>query len=165
MLSSKVGVGVAVHRDRGRLPTGQRCTRVVRVQRNLDAGSFAEDAGDVHVLKSMEFGLPQMFRRKMRDVVLQHVVLRFQCGELRYKAGVTGRVEDDTRVKLKVGDTLFVDTGKGEEASVAPSLQCEDIGADEACNRNDAARGSGLREPRGMFDLLSVCAGHSSSSG
>ncbi len=70
-----------------------------------------------------------------------------------------------TRVKLKIGDTLFVDTGQGEKASIATPLQREDIGANEACNRNDAARGSGLREPRRMFYLLSVCAGHSSSSG
>ena len=46
-------------------------------------------------LRAVECGLPLLLDREMRDVVLQHVVLRFQRRELRYKAGVAGRVEDD----------------------------------------------------------------------
>jgi len=70
-----------------------------------------------------------------------------------------------SRIKLQIGKTLFVNSRQEEEAAVAAALQGEDIGADKACNRNDAARGPGLRVPGGMFHLLSVCAGHSMTSG
>ena len=68
-------------------------------------------------------------------------------------------------LKLKVGQSLFIQAGQREEASVAAALQREDARPDEAGDRDDAARRSRFRKPRGMFDLFSICAGHSSSSG
>ena len=68
-------------------------------------------------------------------------------------------------LKLQVGQGLFVQAGEREEASVASALQREDVRPNEAGDRDDAARRSRLRKPRGMFDLFSICAGHSSSSG
>ena len=45
------------------------------------------------------------------------------------------------------------------------SYEDRDLGPDKAFNRNDAARRARPSEPRSMFELLSVYAGHSSSSG
>ena len=70
-----------------------------------------------------------------------------------------------SRLKLLVGQAFFVDAGESEQASVTAALESEDLWPDKACNRNDAARRSRLGEPRSMFELLSVYAGHSSSSG
>src|SRR6185312_11087203 len=42
-----------------------------------------------------EHRLPLLFYGEVRDVVLQHVVLRLKGGELRYEAGVAGRIEDN----------------------------------------------------------------------
>ena len=44
---------------------------------------------------SVECRLPLLLQREVRDVVLQHVVLRLDRRELRHKAGVAGRIEDD----------------------------------------------------------------------
>src|ERR1700733_1010203 len=71
----------------------------------------------------------------------------------------------DPRIEFQVGQALFIDSREREKAAVAPSFQRESRGADEARDWDDAARGSGLCEPRGESELLSVCAGHSSSSG
>ena len=68
-------------------------------------------------------------------------------------------------LKLKVGQGLFIQASQREEAPVASALQREDVRPDKAGDRNDTARRSSLRKPRGMFDLFSICAGHSSSSG
>ncbi len=68
-------------------------------------------------------------------------------------------------LKLLVCQSFFIQTGKRKEATVAPALQSEEVWPDEARDRDDAARRSSLRKPRGMFDLFSICAGHSSSSG
>ena len=43
----------------------------------------------------MKRRLPLLLEGEMLDVVLEHVVLRLERGELRDKAGVAGRVEDD----------------------------------------------------------------------
>ena len=95
LLSREIGAGIAAHGYGCRLPTGQGRARIVGVERNLDAGGFPEHTCDVHVLKSVKFGLPQLLRGKMRDVVLEHVVLRLQRRELGDEAGIAGRVEDN----------------------------------------------------------------------
>src|SRR5579862_1779623 len=69
------------------------------------------------------------------------------------------------RIKLLVGRTLFVDTGEREQASVSAALEGEGAGADKARNRDNARSRSGPGEPRRMFQLLSICAGHSRTSG
>jgi hypothetical protein len=71
----------------------------------------------------------------------------------------------NTSLKLQVGKGFFIQPGQRKEASVSAALQCEDVWPDEAGDWHDAASRSRLRKPRGMFDLFSVCAGHSSSSG
>src|ERR1700679_1482953 len=71
----------------------------------------------------------------------------------------------ELRFKLVVGQPFFIYAGERKQASVTAALQGEDMWANEACNRNDAARGSGLGEPRNEFALLSICAGHSRTSG
>ena len=69
------------------------------------------------------------------------------------------------RLKLQVGHPLLIQAREREEASVSATFQGEDVRPDEAGDRNDAAGRSRLREPRGVFELFSICAGHSSSSG
>ena len=71
----------------------------------------------------------------------------------------------DARLKLQVRQALLVHAGDGEQASVASALQGEDVRVHEAGNWNDAAGRSGLRKPRRVFQLFSICAGHSRTSG
>lgn len=59
----------------------------------------------------------------------------------------------------------LVSNSAPEEASIATALEGEHIGPDEPCNRHDTRRGSGSGEPRRMFDLFTVCADHSTTSG
>ena len=73
----------------------QRCTRGVGVERDVDARRFAEHIGDVDVFESMKRRLPLLFEREMLDVVLEHVVLHLERGELLDQAGVAGGIEDD----------------------------------------------------------------------
>jgi hypothetical protein len=66
------------------------------------------------------------------------------------------------------GDGTFNDRPSYASApgtGVAAALQGEDIRPDKPRDRNDAASSSGLCEPRCMVGLLSVCAGHSRTSG
>ena len=69
------------------------------------------------------------------------------------------------RLKLLVGQSLFVNSSKRKQAAVAAALQRKDSVIHKPADRNDAARGSGLGVPRRVFQLLSVCAGHSRTSG
>lgn len=71
----------------------------------------------------------------------------------------------ELRFKLLVGEPFFIDTGEREQASIAAALQRKNVIVDEASNRHDAARRASLGEPWNEFRLLSICAGHNSSSG
>ncbi len=69
--------------------------RRVGIERDAHARRLPEHIGDVHIFKSVKRRLPLLLDRKMGDVVLQHVVLRFQRRELRNETGVAGGVEDN----------------------------------------------------------------------
>jgi hypothetical protein len=86
---------------------------------------------------------------------------------------VDGNVEDRSgTVSLFDGPNPEIINAENEKAEqldvakwLAAALQREDARPYEAGDRDDAARRSRFRKPRGMFNLFSICAGHSSSSG
>src|SRR6185437_7131041 len=94
-LTGKVGRCAAVHGDSDSLPCRTRCGRRVGIEGDAHARRLPEPVGDGYIFKSMERRLPLLFYGEVRDVVLQHVVLRLEGGELRYEARVAGRVEDN----------------------------------------------------------------------
>src|SRR6185437_1588938 len=69
------------------------------------------------------------------------------------------------RIKFLVGQPFFINAGECKEASVSAALERKDARPDKARDRHDTAGGSSFGEPRCRFKLLSVCAGHSTTSG
>ena len=59
----------------------------------------------------------------------------------------------------------FCDLPNWHACPVPMSVRTRGMLENSQCNRNDAARRSSLGEPRRMFDLLSICAGHNRTSG
>src|ERR1700739_2081741 len=67
--------------------------------------------------------------------------------------------------QLLIRQPFLINAVQCKQASVAATFESENAGADESRNRHDTARRARLREPRNVFCLLSVCAGHNRTSG
>ena len=118
---------------------------------------------DLHWCLTLEPSKAKAFERKPQENAVD--TSRMLSDLEKTATLLEGHLGSSLGLKLLVRQPLFVQSREREEASVAATLQGEDIRTDEAGDWHDTAGRSRFCKPRSMFDLFSICAGHSRTSG